>query len=136
MKANNLLKECYDKFCTPETKEQVERTCKMMDDCEEIINNEYVDVEIHKPSFYEGFRTGVTYFVNSGIDAPNIPIYIVRFYHFIIDVSFIQFVSISKAKAITYYQEQNHNNNDVYWIIEEWFGEKCKILKTPNNESK
>lgn len=129
MKTNDLLKECYERFVTPETKEQVERTCKMMDDCEEIINNEYADVEIHKPSFYEGFRTGITYFVNSGIDAPNIPIYIVRLYSFIGGTSFIRFVSISKMKAISFYQEQDHSNYDVHWLIEEWIGEKCKVLK-------
>jgi tRNA uridine 5-carbamoylmethylation protein Kti12 len=130
MKTNALMEECYQRFVTPESKEQVEQTCKMMDDCEEIINNEYADVEIHKPSFYEGFKSGVTYFVNSGIDAPNIPIYIVRLCNFIIDTCFIQFVSISKAKAIIYYQEQDHSNPDVHWVIEEWIGEKCKIIKT------
>ena len=130
MKTNDLLKECYDKFVTPEAQEQVERTCKMMDDCEEIINNEYADVEIHKPFFYEGFKSGVTYFVNSGINAPNIPIYIVRLYNFISGTSFIQFVSISKSKAIIYYQEQDHSDKDIHWIIEEWVGEKCKIIKT------
>lgn len=96
----------------------------MMDDCEEIINNEYADVEIHKPSFYEVFRTGITYFVNSGIDAPNIPIYIVRLYHFTSGTSFIRFVSISKMKAISFYQEQDHSNYDVHWLIEEWIGGK------------
>lgn len=129
MKTNNLLKECYDKFVTPESKEQVERTCKIMDDCEEIINNEYADVEIHKPSFYEGFKSGVIYFVNSGIDAPNIPIYIVRQYNFMIAIGVIHFVSISKAKAIFFYQEQDHSNDDVHWLIEEWVEEKCKVLK-------
>ena len=130
METNNLLKECYDKFVTPEIEEQVERTCEMMDDCEEIINNEYADVEIHKPSFYEGFRSGITYFVNSGIDAPNIPIYIVRLYNLVNGMSFIQFVSISKVKALIYYQEQDHSNSDIHWDIEEWIGEKCKIIKT------
>ena len=129
MKTNDLLKECYDKFVTSESKEQVERTCKMMDGCEEIINNDYADVEIHKPSFYEGFRSGVIYFVNSGIDAPNIPIYIVRLYNFIGGTSFIRFVSISKAKAISFYQEQDHSNDNVHWFIEEWVGKKCKVLK-------
>lgn len=100
-----------------------------MDDCEEIINNEYADVEIHKSSFYEGFKAGVTYFVNSGIDAPNIPIYIVRRYDYIIAMGVIHFVSISKAKAISFYQEQDHSNDDVHWLIEEWIGEKCKVLK-------
>lgn len=130
MKTNDLLKECYERFVTPEATEQVERTCKMMDDCEEIINNEYADVEIHKPSFYEGFKSGVTYFVNSGIDAPNIPIYIVKLHNFMIGISFIKFISISKLKALTYYQEQDHSNSDIHWDIEEWIGEKCKILKT------
>lgn len=129
METNDLLKECHYKFVTPESKEQVERTCKMMDGCEEIINNEYADVEIHKPSFYEGFKSGMTYFVNSGIDAPNIPIYIVRLYDYIIAMGVIHFVSISKAKAISFYQEQDHSNDDVHWLIEEWIGEKCKVLK-------
>lgn len=31
MKTNNLLRECYERFVTPEGKEQVKRTCKMMD---------------------------------------------------------------------------------------------------------
>ena len=31
MKTNDLLKECHYKFVTPEGKEQVKRTCKMMD---------------------------------------------------------------------------------------------------------
>jgi hypothetical protein len=130
MKTNELTEEYRKRFITPEIEEYVEQTCKMMDDCEEIINNEYADVEIHKPSFYEGFKSGVTYFVNSGIDAPNIPIYIVRLCNFINGTCFIQFVSISKAKAIIYYQERDHSDKDVHWIIEEWIGEKCRILKT------
>jgi tRNA uridine 5-carbamoylmethylation protein Kti12 len=129
MKTNDLLKECYDKFVTPEIEKQVERTCKMMDDCEEIINNEYADVEIHKPSFYEGFKSGMAYFVDSGIDAPNIPIYIVRRYDFMIGLGVIHFVSINKAKAISFYQEQDHSNENVDWIIEEWIEKKCKIIK-------
>ena len=130
MKTNDLLKECHYKFVTPEDKEQVERTCKMMDDCEEIINNEYADVEIHKPSFYEGFKAGLKYFVNSGVYVPYIPIYVVRLFNLINGMSFNQFVSISKAEALAYYQKQEHNNHNVQWIIEEWIGKKDKIIKT------
>lgn len=129
MKTNDLLKECYDKFVTPEGKEQVERTCKMMDDCEEIINNEYADVEIHKLSFYEGFKAGLKYFVNSGIDAPNIPIYIIQSNYSLCESTCIEFVTISKYEAYKYFDRILEEEFTSY-ELQVWQGKDYEILKS------
>ena len=128
MKTNDLLRECYERFVTPEIKEQVERTCKMMDDCEEITNNEYADVEIHKPSFYEGFKAGVTYFVNSGIDAPNIPIYIIQSNDSLCESTCIEFVTISKYEAYKYFDKISEEDF-ISYELQEWKGEDYETLK-------
>ena len=128
MKTNNLLKECYDRFVTPETKEQVERTCKMMDDCEEIINNEYADVEIHKPSFYEGFRTGVKYFVDSGVNTINIPVYIIQMNDSLCESTCIEFVTISKYEAYKYF-DNIVEDEFIYYELQKWQGGDYEVLK-------
>ena len=128
MKTNDLLRECYDKFVTPEIEKQVEQTCKMMDDCEEIINNEYADVEIHKPSFYEGFKEGVKYFVNSGINAPNIPIYIIQSNNSLCENTCIEFVTTNKDEAYKYF-DKIFKDDFILYELKKWKGENCEILK-------
>ena len=128
MKTNDLLRECYDKFVTPEIEKQVEQTCKMMDDCEEIINNEYADAEIHKPSFYEGFKAGVTYFVNSGIDTQNIPIYIIQANDSLCESTCIEFVTINKDKAYKYFNKILEEEFTSY-ELQKWQGEDYETLE-------
>lgn len=113
---------------TPEIEEQVERTCKMMDDCEEIINNEYADIEIHKPSFYEGFKSGIKYFVDSGISTPNISIYIIQSNNSLIKSTYVKFVTTNKNEAYKYF-DKIFKEDFILYELQKWQGENCEILK-------
>lgn len=128
MKTNKLLKECYERFVTPESKEQIEQTCKMMDDCEETINNEYADVEIHKPSFYEGFKTGMNYFINNSVNTINIPIYIIQSNDCLCENTCIQFVTIDEDEAYKHFDKMFKDDFIIY-ELQKWQGKNCETLK-------